>query len=288
MEKTYHEIVETKLVDGVKVHYEYYYHENHLNRPVIVLIHGFVSSTYSFRYLIPLLVKHYPVLAVDLPGFGQSEKSTSFVYSFHNYAQLIFTILTMLKIDRVVPVGHSMGGQVGLYMAKLKPILVEKVVLLSSSGYLKRAKWKFRYASYIPLAPHMVKRWFVKRNYKDALTYVVYNKTIVNDDTVSEYAKAFEDDQFFHSLIRILRHREGDLSADELNEIKQPVLILWGKYDKVIPTQIGKRLQLDIPNAKIFIFDETGHLVTEERPKESAEQIIEFLDGLRADPSSKI
>ncbi|WP_209122236.1 alpha/beta fold hydrolase [Alkalihalobacillus sp. BA299] len=286
--KQYVEKSDTILVNNVKVHYEYYFHDNQLERPVIVLIHGFVSSTYSFRHLIPLLAGHHPVLAVDLPGFGKSEKSNTFVYSLQNYAELIFSVLSILKINRVVSAGHSMGGQVALYMAKLRPDRVEKVVLLSSSGYLKRAKRTFRYASYIPFAPRLVKRYFMKRDYKDALSYVVYNKKIVNDDDVIEYAKTFEDDQFFHSLIRILRHREGDLSAEQLRKIEQPVLILWGKHDKIIPVHIGKKLHFDLPNAKLFILDKTGHLVPEERPNEVAEQIFEFLDEDSAYPSSNI
>ncbi|MEB1809466.1 MAG: alpha/beta hydrolase [Bacillaceae bacterium] len=278
MTQHYLEKTETVLVDNVKVHYEYYCHEQNVGKPVIVLIHGFVSSTYSFRHLIPNIAKHYSVVAIDLPGFGKSEKSNSFIYSFHNYANVIFSLLTKLNIKEVIVAGHSMGGQVALYMAKLNPERVKKVVLLSSSGYLKRAKRKYRYASYIPFAPRLVKSFFVKRDYKDALSYVVYNKETVHPDDVSEYAKAFEDDRFFHSLVRVLRHREGDLTAEQLKKIKQPVLLLWGKHDQVIPPYIGKRLQVDLPNANIVIFEETGHLVPEERPNEVAEQIIQFID----------
>ncbi|WP_216827831.1 alpha/beta fold hydrolase [Alkalihalobacterium elongatum] len=278
MTKQYLVKSEIAVVDNVNVYYEYYFHEHIVEKPVILLIHGFVSSTYSFRHLIPYLAQNYSVLAIDLPGFGKSEKSNSFIYSFNNYATLIFSLITMLNIQKIIPVGHSMGGQVVLYMAKLRPELVEKVVLLSSSGYLKRAKKKYRYASYIPFAPILVKKFFMKRDYKDALSYVVYNKETVKEEDVREYAKAFEDDRFFRSLIRVLRHREGDLTAEQLKEIQHPVLLLWGKYDNVIPIHIGKRLQLDIPNTEMFIFEETGHLVPEERPQEVAGQIFQFIN----------
>ncbi|MFV8829336.1 alpha/beta fold hydrolase [Alkalihalobacterium sp. APHAB7] len=286
MTQHYLEKVETLLVDNVRVHYEYYYQEQKVGKPVIVLIHGFVSSTYSFRHLIPYLAKHYSVLAIDLPGFGKSEKSNSFFYSFHNYAHLILSLMTILKIEEVIATGHSMGGQVALYMAKIKPERVKKVVLLSSSGYLKRAKRQYRYASYIPFAPRLVKSFFIKRDYKDALSYVVYNKETVSQQDVSEYTKAFKDERFYHSLMRVLRHREGDLTAEQLKRIHQPVLLLWGKHDPVIPLYIGKRLQMDLPNANIVIFEETGHLVPEERPKEVAEQMVKFIDKDESHPSS--
>ncbi|WP_218197395.1 alpha/beta fold hydrolase, partial [Pseudomonas sp. 2995-1] len=72
-------------IAGMDIYCEYSISE----KPPILLIHGFASSTYTFNKLAPLLAKNYSVISIDLPGFGRSEKSTKFIYSFERYASLI-------------------------------------------------------------------------------------------------------------------------------------------------------------------------------------------------------
>lgn len=269
---------QTMAIDGVEVHYEYYRGKHAKEEPVIVLLHGLVSSSYSFRYLMPLIGKKYPVLAIDLPGFGKSEKSKTFIYSFESYAKLIFRLLQMMQVKNVIAVGHSMGGQVALYMAKNYPDHVKKLVLLSSSGYLKRVKKHYLYASYLPFSSRVLRWWFQKRDYKDALLHVVYNKNAVDDYAVLEYTKPFQDEGFYDALIRLMRHREGDLTAEQLKEIKQPALLFWGKEDEIVPLRIGKKLDHDLPQSELVVYEQTGHLVPEERPQEVAQKMLEFLE----------
>ncbi|WP_139367568.1 alpha/beta fold hydrolase [Bacillus alkalicellulosilyticus] len=265
------------VIGGVKLHYEYLRGNQAKEGPVILLIHGFISCSYCFRYIMPKLSEEYPVIAVDLPGFGKSEKSKTFTYSFESYAALLFTFLDKLQVKETIVVGHSMGGQVALYMAKQKPEQVKKIVLMSSSGYLKRVKKHYLFASYLPFSPKVLKWYFEKRNYKEALSHVVYDKTAVNDNSVKEYTRAFKDEGFYEALIRLARHREGDLTSEQLHLITQPALLLWGKEDEIIPFRIGKRLDHDLPNATLYGYEKTGHLLPEERPDEVVERMLQFI-----------
>lgn len=121
------------MVDGVNVYYEHYQNPG---RQTLVCVHGFLSSAFSFRKVIPLLRDKYDIIALDLPPFGQSEKSRTFIYTYQNLAKLVIGILEHLQVKQAVLVGHSMGGQISLSAALQKPELFSKVVLLCSSGYL--------------------------------------------------------------------------------------------------------------------------------------------------------
>ncbi|WP_279401659.1 alpha/beta fold hydrolase [Piscibacillus salipiscarius] len=139
---------ETIRVMNVNIYCEY----NISEKPPLILIHGYLSSTYTFHRIMSKLSENYSVIAIDLPGFGRSEKSKSFRYSFENYAQLIKEVMDYFHITRVTLVGHSMGGQVSLNVAKFYPEKVSKLILLNSSGYLKRANQLLILSSYLPFS----------------------------------------------------------------------------------------------------------------------------------------
>lgn len=138
----------------------------------MVLFPQALASGGSFHYL----KKRYDLITVDLPGFGRSGKVRRFVYSFENYAAIIIALLQQLGIKNANMVGHSMGGQVALYAALKQPELIRSIILLSSSGYLKKVKKHYIYASYLPFARAAVRWWIQSNNYEEVLRQVVYNK----------------------------------------------------------------------------------------------------------------
>ncbi|WP_229740782.1 alpha/beta fold hydrolase [Ornithinibacillus halotolerans] len=261
---------------NTNVYCEYVLHED---KPTIFLIHGFVASMYTFNRLKPLLAKDYSVIAIDLPGFGKSEKSISFTYSFENYANLVIECLDYFKIDKASIAGHSMGGQIALYTAKNAPDRINKLVLFCSSGYLPRAKNYLIYSSYIPFFHLIARRKINSQSVVRNLRNVFYDHSLITSDQIEEYGKPLEDKNFAKSLVRLLRHREGDLRSEQLKEILTPTLILWGEEDKVVPLIIGKRLANDLPNAKLISFEKAGHLITEEKPKELFSYMKDFINS---------
>jgi pimeloyl-ACP methyl ester carboxylesterase len=90
------------------------------------------------------------------------------------------------------------------------------------------------------------------------------------------YMEPFHDDRIFMALNRMIRDHEGDLCAEELRLIAQPSLLIWGDEDKIVPVQVGERLNKDLPNSTFFSFKNTGHLVPEERPEHVTEKIFDF------------
>lgn len=250
------------------------YELNH--KPPIIFIHGFVSSVYTFRRIIPLLSEHFSIIAIDLPGFGRSEKSTSFIYTYENYGRLIAACIEHFQLDKVFLVGHSMGGQIALYTTKIIPERIDKLVLLSSSGYLEKAKRWQRYCSYLPFCEIAVNYVLNKKSVPDNLKNVLYDQTLITKELIEEFGRPLKEKNFNKSMMRLLRYREGDLTSEQLKNINKPVLLIWGREDKVVPFHIGTKLNGDLPNAELIAYEKTGHLITEEKSEAVTEEILGF------------
>ncbi|MFJ8237483.1 alpha/beta fold hydrolase [Ureibacillus sp. NPDC094379] len=244
------------------------------DKPPIFLIHGFASSTYTFRRIIPLLQKQYSVIAVDLPGFGKSEKSLSFIYSFQNYAKLMLECIHQFGYSNTHIVAHSMGGQIALNMALIAPEKINKLVLLCSSGYLKPSKKLLILTSYLPYFDKFVHYYIKRKDVKYHLRNVFFDHTLINEELIQEFGKPLNEEAFYKALIRLLRHREGDLLPHQLQDIHVPTLLIWGEEDRVVPVEIGQRLVNDLPDAQLITYEKTGHLITEERPEHVFKNIL--------------
>ncbi|MEH7097878.1 alpha/beta fold hydrolase [Neobacillus vireti] len=249
-------------VENINLYCEYLLN----GKPPILLIHGFASSTYTFRRIIPLLKEKFSILAIDLPGFGKSEKSLSFVYSFENYAKLMIECTHQFGFANTCIAAHSMGGQIALNMARIAPEKIHRLILLSSSGYLKRAKKLLIYSSYLPFFDNIIHYYIGRKDVKYHLGNVFFDQSLINDELIREFGRPLAEKGFYKALIRLIRHREGDLLPQQLKDIV-PTLLLWGEEDRVVPVEVGKRLVRDLPDARLITYEETGHLITEERPE---------------------
>ncbi|RHW42869.1 alpha/beta hydrolase [Neobacillus notoginsengisoli] len=265
-------------INGIDVYYEWYPSRDGVR--TIVLLHGFLSSAFSFRKLVPLLNRDYNVLTVDLPPFGKSGKSAGYEYSYKNIAATVIALLGELNIENPILAGHSMGGQFVLNMITLQPSLTDKIILFCSSGYLKPPGRLLSFGSRLPLFHLAVKRWLVRSGgVKENLKLVVHDQSMIDEEMLRGYMQPFLSKQMFHGIGRLIRDREGDLPPEALQKIDTPCLLIWGEYDQVVPVAVGKRLQGDLKNSQLIILKNTGHLVPEERPEEVYKHMKNFLEG---------
>lgn len=268
-------LASSQTINGIELYYEYYHHPT--STETVVLIHGFLSSLFSFRHLIPLLKEKYSIVSVDLPPFGKSGHSSKYQYTFKNMALTVVELLKTLGIPNYHLVGHSMGGQIVLNILYHYPTYAKKAILLCSSGYSKRAKQSLILASYMPFFYLMIKVYLARSGIEKNLRNVVYDQRLINDEMREGYMSPFLENSIFKGLTGLLRHREGDLPPEVLKQIQSPCLLIWGEYDKVVPLHIGKRLADDLPNSSLTILKDTGHLVPEERPQDVYHQINKFI-----------
>ncbi|KMM37723.1 alpha/beta fold hydrolase [Guptibacillus hwajinpoensis] len=267
---------EKRKIGNVTISYEYYRRPNK-SAPTLVFIHGFLSSSFSFRKLLPLLQKEYNLLCFDLPGFGESEKSCDIHYSLHEYAVLTNTLLEEMSIDKAVLVGHSMGGQIALRTCIQHPERIEKLILLCSSSYIKSSSAALRLCSYLPFFPYCLSLSMSAINMQKNFEHLVYDKTLLTKKVIDGYTTSFNEKGFYLALCRLIREREEDLSTKALNKINFPTLLIWGSDDRLVPIRVGERMKKDLPDADLLVFSHTGHLIPEERPKETTKAIREFL-----------
>lgn len=262
-------------VNNINVYYEFY--PNQTSDKTFVLLHGFLSSTFTFRHLISLLKKEYQVLSIDLPPFGKSAKCSRYVYSYKNLAQTVINLTEALGLKKMTFIGHSMGGQIVLNILHMMPELADKAILLCSSAYLKRSKLPLILTSYLPYFHLFVKYWFARTGVRKNLQDALYNHSIINDEMINGYLQPFLQDEIFVALTRMIRDREGDLSPKELKQIKTPCLLVWGDHDNSMPLEVGEKLNKDLVNSELVVLKETGHALPEERPNEVYEYIKSFL-----------
>jgi pimeloyl-ACP methyl ester carboxylesterase len=271
----------TLSINGIDLFYEEY--KNTPEKEAIVLLHGFLSSTFSFRRLIPFLVENYNVIAVDLPPFGKSGKVTTYRYTYYNIGKTIIDLLLSLGYQEVYAAGHSMGGQIALNMMALRSDIVKKGILLGSSGYLPRANQTLILGSYLPFFHHFLRTRLERSGVQKNVENVLFDHSLIDLELLTGYEKPFLDQSIYKGLTKWIRDREGDLAGSALQNIDTPCLLIWGEHDKVVPLEIGKRLSKDLPNSELIVLKNTGHLVQEEKPVEVWEAIQTFIETQKTD-----
>jgi pimeloyl-ACP methyl ester carboxylesterase len=257
-------------VDGARIHYV----EAGAGEPV-VLIHGWNGCTYSYRYTIPELARHFRVVALDLRGYGHSDRSPRGDYSVAGQAALVRVVMQRLGIERAAVVGHSMGGGIALRLAADEPERVTRLVLVDSASgdEVRRARrlgWLVR--PLLPLVAFALRRSFVLRT----LRRVVHDPARVTPETLEGYLTPLRMKGHFRAAMKQLADRRRDTPA-EPERIAQETLILWGEHDRVIPLERGEELARRIPHAALVVVRGAGHLPLEEEPEVCNRELLQFL-----------
>lgn len=272
--------VKTLAVDGIAVSYremgipleeEQTTTDPTAPSPPLLLIHGFMGSSYDFHAVMPGLTETRPVIAVDLPGFGLSDKSPDLDYSKQRMADLLLRFMSILEYDQFDIIGHSMGGEIALRMALTEPQHMSRLVLLSSGG---SADIQRGFAGTAP-------EWLLDSIFKNYLVQRLYFPLAVGQ---IRYASAAWFDPFFFfnreipaaTINQMTRDNDSGQIAGQLKEISQPTLLVWGDKDRVIPLKQGQIMNEQIPDSRLIVYENCGHLVALERSDELRDDLTDF------------
>jgi pimeloyl-ACP methyl ester carboxylesterase len=244
-------------------------------------LHGFTSSTYSWKDVFEPLAKNFRVIAVDLKGFGFSAKPDG-DYSRRAQAILVTHLLDYLKVEKAWVCGNSMGGEVSLNLALLNPERVAGLILIDSSGVHVAGAGSLA-PSYllIPIAGRVLMALALT---SDKLVRAGLLKSFYDDSKVTNERVAY-----YH---RPLQTRGGQLAAlrgrtqaavspveQDLGKINVPTLIIWGAEDELIPLAAGHKLNSLIKGSRLVTFEKCGHVPQEEMPERTANEITAFIKG---------
>lgn len=271
-------------LNGLKL---FYRESGDLSKPTMVLFHGFPSASHMFRDLMPLLEKHFHLIAPDYPGFGQTDSPSreNFAYTFDHLAEVIELFLIALKIDRFFMYVFDYGAPIGFRIALKHP---EKILgIISQNGNVYEEG--------------LGKKWEARAEYWKNPTKALreqYKTAFARDTVIGQYTFGTEQgsvspdgyslDLYYASTIPDYAEKQSDLIFDYQNNVKlypafqeylrsyQPKLLaIWGKDDPSFIWAGAEAFKKDLPNARIVPVN-SGHFALENCCAEIAQEIISF------------
>jgi pimeloyl-ACP methyl ester carboxylesterase len=257
--------------------------------PVVVLLHGFPSSSHMFRDLIPRLATDLRVIAPDYPGFGNSDRPdpATFRYTFEHLAEVVEQVLEQRGIGRFALFMHDYGGPVGLRIAERHPDKITALIVQNANAYdeglteaffrLKRPLWAERTpATEAPVAAFV----------RDGAWRAQYTTGARRPDAVSPDGAnldAWSLAQPNAVAVQVALQADYRKNLDKygdwqryLRTSRPPTLIVWGKNDPVFTTAGALAYRRDLPDCEIHLLD-TGHFPLEEDAATTAELVRSFL-----------
>jgi pimeloyl-ACP methyl ester carboxylesterase len=247
----------------------------------VVLIHGLGGSWQNWLENMPHLMESHRVIAIDLPGFGFSEEPREDI-SISGYAACMDQVFEQLEIDSATVVGNSMGGFVGADMALAFPQRVRRLALVSAAilwNERRRARPLVTLSRVTgAYTAVFMNRWEIAatrpRVREAILSQVVRRPANLSPELAYEIMRrAGSPAAFGEALEALFDYR----LRDHLHEIAAPTLVVWGTHDLLVPPHHGREMAQVIPDARLEVFERTGHMPMLERPARFNRVLDEFI-----------
>ena len=245
----------------------------------ILLIHGFGGSAYSWRKVIPALAADHRVFAVDLNGFGYTQRPKSREsYTRAGQARLVLAVMDALGLERAHVFGHSYGGGLTLYLASRHPERFLSMVLVDSSAPTYSDDRRSRAAGIRTLSSAFVRSVALRPGaIARALRRSFYDDSLVTPELVRAYLDRLRIEGVADAYQGLTAPAPPGERV-ELEKIGVPTLVVWGAQDELIAVEGGRRAAARMPRAEFVVIEECGHLPMEEKPEELLRAVLPFLE----------
>lgn len=213
----------------------------------LIVLHGWGCNIDTVMPIVNLLKDTYKVYALDLPGFGKSEKPKDTINSF-DYVEIVRGFMNKLDIKKATFVGHSFGGKLSIIMGSKYPFQVEKIVLIDSAGLIPKRGLNY----YLKVYSFKTLRFL----YKNLFFWLAEEKKM------ERFYKNFGSDDYQASsgiMRKILVTVVNENLKPLLKEIKASTLIIWGDQDMDTPLYMAKIMEKEIPDCGLVVLEGTGH-----------------------------
>lgn len=263
-------------VDGQRIHVE-----THGSGPTLLMLHGFAASTYSYRKIIPDLAQTHRVVAIDLNGFGFTERPTDVdEYKAAQQVETIRKLLDHLGIRRCDVVAHSYGGALAILLADKEPYRIRRLALISpytnfgeSPAILQSELGRdFAYGSTrLLLGSRLITRL--------GLMKAFHQDQLVTREVTEEYRRRLLIEGFRNAFdgYSLAMKDSGPLELPS-ESISQATLIIAGRHDKLVSVESCEKTADEIPKATLHVLENSGHSAAEEQPEEVVRLISGFLE----------
>jgi pimeloyl-ACP methyl ester carboxylesterase len=276
----------TAIVNGVEI---FYREAGSRDKPTILLLHGYPTSSHMFRNLIKDLSGKYHVLAPDYPGYGRSEQPSikDFEYTFDNMAIIVEGLLEELHVNKYSIYLMDYGAPIGFRIAAKYPERVESLIIQNGNAYEEglRDFWnpiKKYWNDYTVENGKALEGFHSPDGLKWQYTHGVQDSTKISPDNWNldlQHLTRAENDKIQLAMFYSYRTNVPLYPKWQkyFRDHQPPTLIVWGKNDYIFPTEGAHPYKNDLKNLEFHLLD-TGHFALEEKGDEIANYILEFLN----------
>lgn len=279
---TWQDRIIKQKVAAIDLAYDEYGQEHN---QTILFLHGFAESKHTWRFLINDLSKEYHLIMLDLKGFGESPKVEDDAYSVYDQAKYVQQFIASKNLKDITIVGRSFGGGVSLVLALMQneglmPQYIDRMVLINSMSYKQQLPSMMRYLQ-MPIIGYvgihlLNSQWLANEAYKFAFS----DDSKIPTESVEYAAKVLSTPHAKYAYMETVDLLiPDDLGSMEMrySTITLPILILWGREDISIRARFAYRLHKDLPNSRLIIYSNVGHMPQEEVPHKVSNAIKRFI-----------
>jgi pimeloyl-ACP methyl ester carboxylesterase len=255
--------------------------------PPLLLLHGMLGYSFSWRHALPVLAEKATVYAVDMPGAGFSDRPPHLEHSFRAHAERVLGFLDGVGVASCDLLGTSHGGAVAMMAAALAPVRVRSLILVAAVN-----PWSAHGRRLAPLAVSRPVAWLLLRFapsleilHRFALRRLFGDRSRIRPDTLPGYSAPFTIPGTIHYALGALGSWNRDLRELEsaLPRIAHiPALLLWGSADVAVDPASAEPLRRQFTDCRMEVFEGVGHLPYEEVPEEFNRAVVGFLSRNRS------
>lgn len=259
-------------IQGMPVHFR-----REGSGPTLVLIHGTAASLHTWDDWTQSLSRDFEVLRMDLPAFGLTGPRQDGDYSMKNYVSFVSDFLASQNIDSCYMGGNSLGGAIAWNYAIDYPQQVQKLILLDAAGAPRSGDLPFIFKlANTPLLSRLLTKVTPRSIIRSNIQQVYFDDDLISEKLIDRY----------HDMSRRPGNRQAfvdraqkqfELETNRLVEIKCPTLIQWGVYDEWIPVEDAQFFENKIPNSRVLLYQNAGHVPMEEIPDQTSKDAKSFL-----------
>ncbi len=271
-------------IDGIKVNYV-----QQGQGPAVLLLHGLGTSLVTWAQNIqPLAAAGYRVVALDLPGHGDSDKPRHLSYDPAAGARLVHRVLDALGVERASLVGSSAGGLIAGMYALAYPQQVQRLVLVSGGGLGRQVAWFLRMFSLPGVGELLYQpQWQSGQDLSRRIFHQIPSHVpSFLDQVLPEMRRVRTLPGTRRAMLRSLRssvnlfgQRRSQYILPHLRQLPVPVLTVWGEEDAILPVRHAEAVRRALPGSLVHTMPQCGHWPHMERPEEFNALLVRFLDG---------
>jgi pimeloyl-ACP methyl ester carboxylesterase len=249
--------------------------------PAVLLLHGWPTSSFLWRNVMPPIARRRRVLALDLPGFGSSDKPTDVTYSYEFYTGAVRGFLDALEIGDVALGLHDLGGPVGMRFALDDPSRVRAIALTNTLLYPEDSTELLEKFVEGLQTPGVRESFTSPQGLEAALRLGTNSEAAVTEETIAGMVEPFASDEDRLALAKAGAELEDAVTATiarDLPSLRVPVRMIYGRQDRILESieETVGRLQRDLPQLEVTALDGPGHFLQEEDPERLGELLAEF------------